>query len=249
MSKHTVTQRKINRALSGRQATAPITLPRVTLDPPAFSTLPTIPKDATPEERVAISRIRLKSYGYQPPKRGVMVGEATPQRAAKAAAIVTEEEKFEDGRSTGLKHRRILSHLERMHAQNGIDREQLVTGLMFQRSVALAQKGEGKLIATYEGRFIDAAPKPELAPVEYSIGHIRRVKEAYGKVPSEKHYVLKWLEASVLDDQKYEVPAVKRWPGVTPGWAKKQFRIELKNVLDALAKFYSMNSASFAAAA
>jgi hypothetical protein len=101
---------------------------------------------------VAISRIRLRSYGYQTPKRGVMIGDPTPERAVKAADVTTEEETFEDGRPTGLRRRRVLSELEMMRNKLVLTADQFAAAQRFQRSGAFAQAAEGKLISNYAAR-------------------------------------------------------------------------------------------------
>ena len=227
---------KPNYGNEGNRHKPAVTLAKISL--PATHNLPCsidlrTPKDATPEERVLYSRVRLGAYnqhrlasakpGRASPvdvplvnmpktrpvakKRGTPVGQPLPERLARAAEVAVEAETFKDGRMAGQPRCRVLGELETLRNRGALDVEQYWASQRFQRSVAMTVMAEGNLISNYEPSFIDNGSQRGMMAVEKAVHHITDLKNVYRLVPRAHHSILNWMKRNVLQDEPLDQAA------------------------------------------
>jgi hypothetical protein len=174
---------------AGRKRNAPITLP--------------LPREVCEEDRARLSKLRV---AVQSDPLGLLtgefdarprygVGDATPERFkhSKSAGIrlVTERETFEDGRPTGLQHKRFQGILEAWRNKNVIDDATFHAAQTFQMECDLALEASPRMISRY-GHIMPHGI-PELLPQEIQIEFQKRKRAAIGAVDLRLHLVLGWI--------------------------------------------------------
>lgn len=206
-------------------------------------TLPSLHDITDPAERVKLRTLRLKLHA-QPSNYSTPVGELSPEQHERLTSlgnrIQTEREYVEHGREripTGLQRKRIVGQVEqlrRLRSHEAITVEQFAAAQAFQACVARATMSVGSLTMSYEPRFIDAPPKPELFAAERGVARQTKVKQVYRAMSAYHHPVLDWLKAEVIFGQPYSIAAKKLWPDLTERYAQSLFRRRLKETLDLL---------------
>ena len=126
---------------------------------------------------------------------------------------------------TGLQRKRIVGQVEQLRKlrnRDAITVEQFAAAQAFQVCVAKAAMGEGSLTMSYEPRFLDAPPKPELFAAERSVARQAKLERVYAAMSASLYPVLDWLKAEVTSGQPlfrlcplniFPLNANHGWPG------------------------------------
>ena len=218
-------------------------------------TLPDIRGIYDPLERVRLTKLRQRLRAdpkYYPAVTpvGELPPEQTDRLTTQGNRVQLESEFIYRGRErtpTGLQRRRIVGQVEQLRKLRGdaITVEQLAAAQAFQNCVAKALMSIGPLTMSYEPRFIDAPPKPELFAAERAVAHQSKLKAVYLSVDARHHFILDWLKSEVTLSRSYIVVAHKTWPNLSERYAESKFRRRLKETLDILISVFWEKSSKY----
>jgi hypothetical protein len=167
----------------------------------------------------------LKTGAYaRRPRSGV--GDATQERLTKAKRaekdLVTEEETFEDGRSTGLSRKRFRGILEVWHSKGTIDDATYAAAEAFQRDCDLSLEASPRMIARYGHRL--PASIPDLMPQEIQVEFEARKRAAIAAVDARLHFVLAWIAEVSNTDVHPDTVAERYWRHLSKDRRMERFK-------------------------
>jgi hypothetical protein len=171
----------------------------------------------------------LKTGAYAKRPRSI-VGDATPERLAKAKRaekdLVTEEETFEDGRSTGLSRKRFRGILEVWRHKGTIDDATFDAAEAFQRDCDLSLSASPRMIARYGHRL--PAGMPDLLPQEIQVEFEARKRAAIAAVDTRLHFVLGWIAEVSNTDVHPDTVAERYWRHLSKDRRMERFKALLE---------------------
>ena len=205
---------------SGRKRNAPITLPSL--------------HEVEIKERPRLAKLRVEIQadplgirrGEYQRRPKTTVGMATEERFnhAKTAGVrlATEKETFDDGRPTGIQHKRFKGILQLWHERRTIDDATYSAAEEFQRDCDLALEASPRMISRY-GHILPSGV-PDLLPQEIQIEFEKRKKAAARAVDPRLHFILGWISevsnAEVHPDNVAEV----YWPHLAQKTRMERFK-------------------------
>jgi hypothetical protein len=171
----------------------------------------------------------LKTGAYAKRPRST-VGDATPERLLKARRaekdLVTEEETFEDGRSTGLSRKRFRGILEVWRHKGTIDDATFDAAEAFQRDCDLSLSASPRMIARYGHRL--PAGMPDLLPQEIQVEFEARKRAAIAAVDTRLHFVLGWIAEVSNTDVHPDTVAERYWRHLSKDRRMERFKALLE---------------------
>lgn len=171
----------------------------------------------------------LKTGAYaRRPRSGV--GDATTERLKKATQaekdLVTEEETFEDGRSTGLSRKRFRGILEVWRHKGTIDDATFDAAEAFQRDCDLSLSASPRMIARYGHRL--PAGVPDLLPQEIQIEFEARKRAAIAAVDNRLHFILAWIAEVSNAEVHPDTVAERYWRHLSKDRRMERFKALLE---------------------
>lgn len=181
----------------------------------------------------------LKTGAYAKRSR-TTIGDATAERLAKAKAaekdLVTEEETFEDGRSTGLSRKRFRGILEVWRHKGTIDDATFAAAESFQRDCDLSLSASPRMIARYGHRL--PAGIPDLLPQEIQVEFAARKRAAVAAVDPRLHFILAWIAEVSNSDVHPDTVAEQYWRHLSKDRRMERFKALLDYVCMILSVHY-----------
>lgn len=168
------------------------------------------------------------------------IGDATPERFkhAKQAGmqLVTEKETFDDGRETGIQHKRFRGILEVWHRKEVIDKATFAAAETFQRDCDLSLSASPRMISRY-GHILPSGV-PELLPQEIQVEFEARKRAAIKAVDRRLHFILAWIAEVSNTEVHPDTVAEKYWPHIGQKSRTERFKALLEYVCMILSVHY-----------
>lgn len=195
--------------------------------------------DARVSMRKQADPMGLKTGAYAKRPR-TTIGDATHERLTKAKAaekdLVTEEETFEDGRSTGLSRKRFRGILEVWRHKGTIDDATFAAAESFQRDCDLSLSASPRMIARYGHRL--PAGIPDLLPQEIQVEFAARKRAAVQAVDPRLHFILAWIAEVSNSDVHPDTVAEQYWRHLSKDRRMERFKALLDYVCMILSVHY-----------
>lgn len=223
---------------AGRKRKAPVTLPKL--------------HEVDVKERPRLAKVRVE---MQADSLGIRRGEyqrrpkmtvdmASGERCAHArkngVRLLTEKETFEDGRPTGLQHKRFRGFLEVWHSKRVIDDVTFAAAQEFQRDCDLSLEASPRMISRY-GHIMPGGAA-ELLPQEIQIEFEKRKRAAINEVDRQLHFILAWIaEVSNTEVHPDEV-AERYWPTLAQKTRMERFKALLEFTCMTLSVHYGLQT-------